>query len=151
MDSSSNERFGAISPDGRLMACKSDQQAPGRQYDIYVRPFPDVNRERWLVSRGGRRMPVWGPDGRELFYVSANAVMRVTIDPDADGFGTAAPERLFEGAYFDVDSITFDIARDGTRFLMLKRAGALAPTAPRDQLAVVLNWTEELKAKVPIS
>ncbi|MBP7776192.1 MAG: serine/threonine-protein kinase [Acidobacteria bacterium] len=151
IDSTSNERFGVVSPDGRLIAYESDQQAPGRQYDIYVRPFPDVDRERQLVSSGGGRMPVWGPDGRELFFVSGNTLMRVPIDPSADGFATGAPNRLFEGDYyFDTDSFTFDIAPDGTRFLMLKRVGAAAPTAEGQRLVVVLNWTDELNAKAPI-
>ncbi|MDH4066759.1 MAG: serine/threonine-protein kinase, partial [Acidobacteriota bacterium] len=63
IDSSANDAFGIVSPDNRLIAYESDQQAPGRQYDIYLRPFPDVDRGRQLVSRGGGRMPVWGPDG----------------------------------------------------------------------------------------
>jgi hypothetical protein len=41
----------------------------------------------------------------------------------------------------------FDVSRDGQRFLMLKddAAAGAAPTG----LSVVLNWTEELKAKLP--
>ena len=46
---------------------------------------------------------------------------------------------------------TYDIGRDGQRFLGLidatQAAQSAGPQAPRIQ--VVLNWFEELKAKVP--
>ena len=41
-------------------------------------------------------------------------------------------------------SANYDVSADGQRFLMLKPVG-LAST----QINVVLNWFEELKAKVP--
>ena len=41
---------------------------------------------------------------------------------------------------------TFDVSPDGQRFLMIKEAAAAqAPT-----MVVVLNWLEELKAKLPV-
>ena len=45
---------------------------------------------------------------------------------------------------------TFDVARDGKRFLGLMPAtvGATGPVRP--ELRVVLNWTEELKARAPV-
>src|SRR5262245_24938420 len=43
--------------------------------EIYVRPFPDVNGGRWLVSTGGGRMPLWSRNGRELFYMSPDGAM----------------------------------------------------------------------------
>jgi hypothetical protein len=58
------------------------------------------------------------------------------------------PEKLFEGPYVFIEGPTpFDVAPDG-RFLMLKESGEVGTTAP-DDLIVVQNWFEELKARVP--
>ena len=43
---------------------------PG-QLDVYVRPFPDVDRGLWQVTRDGGTYPVWARNGRELFYIDA--------------------------------------------------------------------------------
>ncbi len=44
----------------------------------------------------------------------------------------------------------YDVSRDGQKFLMIKDApsGGERASAP-DNLVVVLNWVEELKARVP--
>ena len=68
------ERNGEISPDGRWLAYQSDESG---QFEIYVRPFPDVNSGRWQISTGGGTRPLWARRGRELFYVAPDgAVMR---------------------------------------------------------------------------
>ena len=54
---------------------------------------------------------------------------------------------LFEGDYFTGIGRQFDVGLDGERFLMLKR-NAPDTTEPPEQI-VVLNWVEELKARVP--
>ena len=36
-----------ISPDGRWMAYRSNESG---KYEVYVRPFPEVNKGRWQVS-----------------------------------------------------------------------------------------------------
>jgi hypothetical protein len=42
----------------------------------------------------------------------------------------------------------YDVAPDGRRFLMVKNARP-APVSQPDQLKIVVNWVEELKARVP--
>ena len=51
--------------------------------EIYVRPFPDVNKGKWQVSTNGGDSPLWSPDGRELFYRSdEDAVMAVAVETE---------------------------------------------------------------------
>jgi serine/threonine-protein kinase len=135
-----------ISPDGRWMAYASDES---RKNEIYVRPFPDVNKGRWQVSTNGGETPLWSPDGRELFYLNGDAVMAVAVatKPTFNIVGT--PQILFRGTYVPSrEHDTWDIAPDGKRFLMMKEAGVTAGGGPR-KINIVVNWFEELKQRVP--
>jgi len=38
------------------------------RFEVYVRPYPDVNSGRWQVSQAGGLSPLWSRNGRELFY-----------------------------------------------------------------------------------
>ena len=62
------------------------------------------------------------------------------------------PEALFAGTYLETGGVQYDVAADGQRFLMIKQ-GAIAdtedPFAGLTQIHVVLNWVEELQARVP--
>ena len=60
------ESSAAISPDGRWVAYQSDESGEDQ---IYVRPLPDFDAGKWLVSADEGEMPVWNRNGRELFYV----------------------------------------------------------------------------------
>jgi len=65
----------------------------------------------------------------------------VQLEPS---FRAGRPELLFEGPY---NGNGYDVARDGKRFLMVKND---APGAPQtDKLNIVVNWIEELRARVP--
>ena len=55
VQTSFNERNGEVSPDGRWLA-GSESNASG-QFEIYVRPFPDVDGGQWLVSTAGGTRP----------------------------------------------------------------------------------------------
>ncbi len=66
-----------ISPDGRWMAYTSDESG---KYEIYVRPFPEVNKGRWQVSTSGGDTPLWSPNGRELFYRNGDSVVAVAVE-----------------------------------------------------------------------
>ena len=50
--------------------------------EVYVRPFPDVNKGKWQVSTSGGNSPLWSPDGRELFYRSGDAAMAVPVETE---------------------------------------------------------------------
>ncbi len=59
------------------------------------------------------------------------------------------PKMLFEGRYEGpvrgFGYANYDVTPDGQRFLMIRSEEESAPT----RIHVVLNWAEELKAKVP--
>ncbi len=142
------EAWAEISPDGRWMAYQSDVSG---KPEVYVRPFPDVNKGKSTVSTTSGTFPLWSPDGRELFYRNGDAVMAVKVETDP-AFKPGKPEVLFQGKYVQLTNrATWAIGRDG-RFLMMKavESAGKAPAAesPR-KIHVVLNWLEELKPRVP--
>jgi serine/threonine-protein kinase len=55
----------AISYDSHWLAYAADET--GRK-EIYVRPFPNTDGGKWLVSTNGGTEPAWARSGRELFY-----------------------------------------------------------------------------------
>ena len=139
------EANGEISPDGRWLAYQSNESG---QDEIYVRPFPEIDRGRWPISTGGGSRPLWAPHGKELFYLGpSGAVMSVPVQGGST-FTAGNPTKLFEGYFLGggASGRTYDVSPDGQRFLMIKELGgsAVAPT-----IVVIQNWTEELKAKVP--
>ena len=138
-----------ISPDGKYIAYMSIVSG---QTEIYVCPFPEVDKGKWQISANGGCFPLWAPDGRQLFYRNGDAVMAVLIDTGST-FIAVEPEMLFQTMSVSVDAAgpTWDIHPDGKRFLMMKEAGntASADGAP-GKINIVLNWLEELKERVPV-
>ena len=137
----------AISPNGRWIAYSSDESG-GRQ--IYVRPFPDVNSGgQRLVSDGPARKPLWGPDGRELLYLTPDTVMVLAVET-GDTFQRGTPQRLFSmDSYYQDANLGWDISPDGQQFLMVKRDDAADPASESGDIVLVQNWFEELKRLVP--
>jgi serine/threonine protein kinase len=145
-----NEIQPQISPDGRWIAYASDQSG---DFEVYVRPFPEVNKTMWQVSTSGGRDPLWAPDGRELFYRNGNSVMAVEVETKS-AFSPGKPKVLFQGEYISGSTSNlnpWDISHDGKRFLMVKEATRVSTTAEasRPTINIVLNWFEELKERVP--
>lgn len=142
------ERSAVLSPDGQWMAYQSNASG---QREIYVRPFPDVDAGRWQISRSGGIHPLWGPDGRELFYRTRGgrvAVVAVETDPT---FAPGNPTMLFNEPYLvDLRGWSYDIAPDGQRFLMMKQGAATNDAASLPaQIVLVQNWFTELERLVP--
>ena len=141
MPTPSNERNAAISPDGRWLAYESNESG---QYEIYVRPFPDVTSGRSQVSTAGGTRPRWAKRGPELFYVApAGALMSVLIDGGST-WKAGTPVRLFDWP----PGLSYDVSSDG-RFLMLKPVAASESTPAPASLVVVQHFDEELKRLVP--
>jgi hypothetical protein len=133
-----------LSPDGRWLAYQSNESGADQ---IYVRPFPNVNDGHWQVSADGGHHPAWSRSSRELFYFSGTAFVAVPVQT-TPSFVAGTATKLFDGPYFPglPPVHGYDVAPDG-RFLMIKVPERQA-SAPQS-IIVVLNWIEELKARVP--
>jgi len=137
-----------ISPDGHWIAYYSGES--GGRPEVIVRPFPNVDGGRWQISNGGGTRPAWAKNGHELFYLGLNAstMMAVPVQTSPT-FSAGNPTKLFEGRWFSGQTgRTYDVTKDGQRFLMIKDVTA-GPAATSPTMTVVLNWTEELKKKLP--
>jgi len=55
--------------------------------------------------------------------------------------------KLFEGNFLDLGH-SYDVSRDGTRFVMIEEDAGYSSDVGSD-LVVVLDWFEELKRLVP--
>jgi hypothetical protein len=84
-----------------------------------------------------------------LFYVEGDALMSVPVTT-GPRFEAGAPVKLFEsrGRLFLPDG-RYGVSRDAQRFLMLTNNPDDDHVVQRPEIRVILNWTEELKAKVP--
>ena len=145
-----DEQNAALSPDGRWMAYESNESG---EFEVYVRPFPDVTGGRWQVSSGGGGWPLWSPNGRELFYTGSEGMMAVPIETEPI-FTQGTVNLLFDlGPYWRPSGGApwrrIDISPEGDRFLMLKEGSGSDETAAATSIIVVLNWFEELKRLVP--
>jgi dipeptidyl aminopeptidase/acylaminoacyl peptidase len=77
----------ALSPDGRWLAYQSDESG---RFEVYIRPFPDVQRAKVQVSADGGTSPVWRADGRELFFASAGTLIAVDVLPGGGSANASA-------------------------------------------------------------
>jgi serine/threonine protein kinase len=141
------ERNGELSPDGRWLAYEGESTSHPGQLDIYVRPFPTVDRAVWQVTSDGGTFPLWSRSGRELFYVAPDGtIVAVPVEASATTWKAGSPAELFRGSYFIREGSLgrqYDVARDG-RFLMLKQEAVNEPP----HIVIVQNWPAELAREV---
>ena len=127
------------------MAYLSDETGERR---IYVRPFPDVaSGGQRAISDGPGEDPLWGRDGRELFYQTSEDAMVVPVET-GDTFQRGAARRLFslDPYYLGLNS-NWDVSPDGERFFMFKRSSETSDET--SEIILVQNWFDELKRLVP--
>jgi eukaryotic-like serine/threonine-protein kinase len=142
------ERNGIISPDGRWLAYEANDSG---RFEVYVRPFPDVNSGHWQVSTDGGTRPIWTRSGQDLIYVSpTGALMGVGVSR-GPSWAVTTPTLLVKEGYVTIPiwwGRSYDVSPDGQRFLMIKEGGTEGTAAPAS-IIVVQNWVEELKRLVP--
>ncbi len=144
-----NERNAELSPNGLWMAYQLDESG---QYEIYVRPFPNVEDNLWIISTAGGLKPLWARDGRTLFYLEPGTparLMAVPVQTDPT-FQHQSPQKVLEWPYdWGNEGRSYDVSMDGQRFLTVKPGEADEDASP-PQINIVLNWFEELKERVPV-
>jgi serine/threonine protein kinase/Tol biopolymer transport system component len=133
------ERSGQFSPDGRWVAYTSGHT--GRD-EVYVTSFPSGGA-RWQVSGGGGTQPRWRPDGRELYFVSADGdLTAAAVNASGPRFEVKDVRPLFRANMFTGPRFGlygYDVSADGKRFLVND-----AGEAGVSRVALVVNWTAEL-------
>ncbi len=139
------EQDPAISPGGRWLAYTSDETGG---FEVFVRPFPDVESGKWQVSTEGGMMPLWAHSGRELFFRNSDTrdVMAAQIETDS-GFQAVGLETLFTVPRGCLLRAGNDITPDDERFLMVRPYGGEADETATEVI-VVENFFEELKEQV---
>jgi Tol biopolymer transport system component len=136
------ERGADLSPDGRFLAYFSDDS--GRN-EVFVQEFPTGKRHQ--ISAGGGQWPRWNRNGRELFYLSGDALMRVPIHTGRN-FSTGQPEELFRSASSlslpETASSPYAPSPDGQRFLVTQRTADQSTS----RIRIVKNWYAEFDGSV---
>ena len=103
-------------------------------------------------------MPLWTQDGEELFYRpitfggAARQTLRSIRVSTTPSFSFTTEQPVSIGDYLSFQFYrSFDIMPDGERLLVVLPADQTGTgQVTRPKLHVVLNWFEDLKARVPV-
>ena len=134
------ERDARFSPDGRLVAYVSEET--GRP-EVTIQRIDGVPA-RNVISVGGGDQPVWGRDGRELFFVDPQGALRsVPVSRGADGRPVAGTPVLLAvpPIGFGHFSTQYDVSPDGRRIYYFDRRREPAPA----EIGIVFGWRALLK------
>jgi serine/threonine protein kinase/Tol biopolymer transport system component len=147
-----------FSPDGRWIAYSvsagNDRALVSPDRGVFVQPFPLTGAIYQAPKVLIDFHPVWSPSGRELMYIAATALsqlatVRVTAQ-DGLTFGepVKSPFRI-NANHINTQARAYDVLPDG-RFVGLIDASEPegSPANSASEIRVVLNWFEELKARV---
>jgi serine/threonine-protein kinase len=147
---------GAVfSPNGRWLAYGSREGSQLEQ--IYVEPIPRGPGVKYQITRSEGAFPVWSRDGRSLFYrreargtdSTGTHLVQVEIAEGSTFAWHTERELPIKGFLLFGGQRDYDVMPDGKRFVMVFPARDEAGETQRPRINVVVNWLEELKARVP--
>lgn len=140
---------GSLSPDGRWLLYTF---APGGgRPEVFIQSLPKEAGGspsavgKWQISTGGTN-PVWGADGKEIFYLALDGkLMVVPVESGENFFRPRAQRPLFQtglnlrqGGQLVRD---YDVTSDGQRFLLPQPVGDTGDIP----ITVIVNWPQLLK------
>jgi Tol biopolymer transport system component len=157
-----SQRFinSTFSPDGRWIAYSvsggSDRPLMSPDRGVFVQPFPFTGAIYQAPKVLVDFHPVWSPAGSELMYIAATAVgqlatVRVTAY-DGLTFGPPflSPFRI-TGNSLNTLARAYDVLPDGRLVGLIDASEPEgSPANGASEIRVVINWFEELKARVPL-
>lgn len=139
-----------FSPDGRWIVYNGGTSGADRA--IFVESFPRTET-KYRIARGVQ--PVWSPDGRELLFRSGEVPLQTVHVTGQSALQFSNSEAVPAGA--GLTSVLrpllhrqYDIMPpEGKRFVAVAAGTENQDGKEGSQIQVVLNWTEELKQRVP--
>jgi serine/threonine-protein kinase len=148
-----------FSPDGRWVAYTSDSS--GRQ-EVFVKAFP-LTAAMHQISYGGGHVPIWSPDGKQLFYATderadrgqfevggTSQIISVDIQTQPNFVVGKTTPLPVKGIVSNQARDGFDITPDGKYFVVLLPRPQDPGKASPEQINIILNWLDELKQHVAV-
>ena len=138
-----------ISPDGRWMSYESDESGASQ---IFVRPFPDLERGRWQVSTTGGTRAGWSRDGSEIFFIDETQQLNgASVAPSGDAVSFGRPRSLTEEGFYlnPRTGRTWDVSVDGQRFIRIVPPES-ASDGVQGQVVLIQNWFDEVSRLAPL-
>jgi serine/threonine protein kinase len=121
---------GSLSPDGHRLAYVSDESG---NKEIFVRPFPALDR-KWQLSTAGGIAPHWRNDGGEVIFTATDqSIQSVKIELKENNLEAAAPVLLFAPK---LPMMAMAPSSDHKRFL----AAVLPSDVRAEPIHLILNW-----------
>jgi Tol biopolymer transport system component len=158
LDSDFSETQPALSPNERWLAYSSNESG---RFEVYVQPFPNVDDGKWQISINGGGGPVWGPDGRSLYYrESVNRLMIADVS-EGDSVSFGGIREYSESANVRLTTVQeiagalgvrrpYDIHPDGDRMLVRVMGDGELDGNAFQGFVVTQNWFSDLRSRVPL-
>lgn len=129
-----------FSPDGRFLSYSSAESGTA---EVYVRSSDGAGAQT-KVSTSTARDGQWAGN-QELLYRSGDEIMSVSLRLEGSTLKPSLPREM-ANLPMPQWSLRFRVSPDGQRILATK---SLENTSGRRNPVVVINWVDELEAKVP--
>jgi serine/threonine-protein kinase len=136
----------AFSPDGRWLAYSSSESGA---LQVYVRAYPNQGSTQRISSRPAA-LPVWSPNGRELFYQALERrIMVVSYAVKGDSFEPGTPRPWSSQLLADVgNNRAFDLSPDGKRCAVLTPAPNPNLHETRSHVMLLVHFFDEVRRRV---
>ena len=134
LQTTTSETDPMFSPDQRWVAYAERNNA---QSEVFVQPFPATG-SKFQISRNGGVKPVWGRDGKTIYYLEPEGrLLSVTVETSGT-FRAGSPQPLFHVPTLPLgaDGRQYAVSQDGKQFLVNVRPQQFFSTP----LTVVINW-----------
>lgn len=135
----------ALSPDGNRVALEVDDDN-GAGIDLWTIDMRRGVESRFTFASGQEQTPVWGPDGRNIYYADDNHIMR------KNSFGTGTPDTV---ATVDLSALNItQVTKDGRTIIFYARTATRGfdvfgiPVDGGDPVALLSTQAHEVHGQV---
>ena len=135
------ERNARFSPDGKWVVFSSAESGRDEIQIVPFDPSRPVSSGKIAVSQEGGSEPTWSKDGKEIFYLSPDGKMMAVPVTSKLPIQVGKPKLLFDVGGVSDFPPSYDVTRNGKRFLVNRSVGEGKP----GYILVITNWEALLR------